>query len=69
MIGAEITQYNNQSYVQNLERELKLMSSAYHDLAGRLQLNNVVFQRKAEAPKNWLGRQRKRLEAPLGLVR
>ena len=57
------------SYTQNLERELKLVVSAYHDLAGRLQMNNVVLQRRAEAPKSWLGRQRKAMEGVGGLVR
>lgn len=55
--------------MQQLERELKLMASAYHDLAGRLQMNNVVLQRRAEAPKSWLGRQRKAVEGVGGLVR
>lgn len=57
------------SYTQNLERELKLIESAYHDLAGRLQMNNVVLQRRAEAPKSWLGKQRKAMEGVGGLVR
>ena len=57
------------SYTQNLERELKLIASAYHDLAGRLQMNNVILQRRAEAPKSWLGRQRKAMEGVGGLVR
>ena len=56
-------------HIQNLERELKLMASAYHDLAGRLQMNNVVLQRRAEAPRSWLGRQRKAMEGPTGLSR
>lgn len=59
----------DRDYIRNLERESRLMSSAFHELAGRLQLNNVVPQRKAEAPKNWLARQRRHLEAPGGLVR
>ena len=57
------------SYTQNLERELKLMASAYHDLASRLQMNTIVLQRRAEAPKSWLGRQRKAMEGVGGLVR
>lgn len=57
------------SYTQNLERELKLIASAYHDLASRLQMNNVTLQRRAEAPKSWLGRQRKVMEGVGGLVR
>ena len=56
-------------YTQNLERELKLMSSAYHDLSGRMQMNTVVLQRRAEAPKSWLGRQRKATEGPGGMAR
>ena len=57
------------SYIQNLERENKLMASAYYDLASRLQMNNVILQRRAEVPKSWLGRQRKAMEAVGGLVR
>lgn len=57
------------SYTQNLEREIKLIASAYHDLAGRLQMNNVILQRRTEAPKSWLGRQRKAMEGVGGLVR
>jgi protein HOOK3 len=57
------------AYTRNLERENKLMASAYHDLAGRLQMNNVVLQRRADAPKSWLGRQRKAMEGIGGLVR
>lgn len=56
-------------YTQNLERELKLVASAYHDLAGRLQMNNVILQRRAEAPKSWLGRQRKAMDGVGGLAR
>lgn len=57
------------SYIQNLEREIKLIASAYHDLASRMQMNNVTLQRRAEAPKSWLGRQRKAMEGVGGLVR
>lgn len=57
------------SYIQNLERENKLMASAYYDLTSRLQMNNVILQRRAEVPKSWLGRQRKAMEAVGGLVR
>ncbi|KAL9098683.1 MAG: hypothetical protein Q9163_005697 [Psora crenata] len=56
-------------YIQNLERELKLMASAYHDLAGRLQMSSVTLQRRADAPKSWLGRQRRAMEGPTGLAR
>jgi len=60
---------DERAYTRNLERENKLMASAYHDLAGRLQMNNVVLQRRADAPKSWLGRQRKAMEGIGGLVR
>ncbi|KAF2180253.1 hypothetical protein K469DRAFT_593143, partial [Zopfia rhizophila CBS 207.26] len=41
-----------------LRRENKLITSAWYDMTCRLQSNTVVLQRKAEAPKSWLGRQR-----------
>ena len=69
ILSQDIPTSAERSYTQNLERELKLVASAYHDLAGRLQLNNVVLQRRAEAPKSWLGRQRKAIEGVGGLVR
>ena len=62
-------QAEDRSYTKNLERELKLMASAYHDLAGRLQMNSVTLQRRSEAPKSWLGRQRRAMEGPTGLAR
>ncbi|KAG8526267.1 uncharacterized protein KY384_000260 [Bacidia gigantensis] len=57
------------SYIQNLELETRLMASAYHDISSRLQMHNVTLQRRAEPPKNWLGRQRRALEGPIGLAR
>ena len=45
------------------------MASAYHDLAGRLQMTNATLQRRAEAPKSWLGRQRLAVEVPTGMTR
>ncbi|KAK4698005.1 hypothetical protein P7C71_g162, partial [Lecanoromycetidae sp. Uapishka_2] len=57
------------SYTQNLERENKLIASAFYDFSGRLQMDSVVLQRRAEAPKSWLGRQRKATEGVGGLVR
>ena len=60
---------SERSYIQNLERELKLIASAYYDLGSRMQMNNVTLQRRAEAPKSWLGRQRKAMEGVGGLVR
>ena len=45
--------------IEILERENRLMASAYHSLAGRLQLNSVTLQRRSEQPLTWLNRQRK----------
>ena len=46
----------------NLERENKLMASAYYDLAGRLQMNNVALLRRTEAPRGAMGRWRAEVE-------
>ncbi|KAG9231016.1 hypothetical protein BJ875DRAFT_383870, partial [Amylocarpus encephaloides] len=43
---------------KNLSREIRLMSSAWHDMSGRLQSNHVVLQRRPDAPKSWLNKQR-----------
>ncbi|KAF2711002.1 hypothetical protein K504DRAFT_500940 [Pleomassaria siparia CBS 279.74] len=47
-----------QAEVENLRRENKLITSAWYDMTTRLQSNTVVLQRKSEAPKSWLGKQR-----------
>jgi protein HOOK3 len=44
--------------VENLRRENKLITSAWYDMTSRLQSNTVILQRKSEAPKSWLGKQR-----------
>ncbi|KAL8778751.1 MAG: hypothetical protein Q9213_007264 [Squamulea squamosa] len=49
----------------NLKRELRLMSSAFHGLAGRHQYSGMTVQRKAEAPSSWLGKQRRIVEGNL----
>ncbi|KAF2792154.1 hypothetical protein K505DRAFT_363171 [Melanomma pulvis-pyrius CBS 109.77] len=47
-----------QQEVENLRREIKLITSAWYDMTMRLQSNTVILQRKSEAPKSWLGKQR-----------
>lgn len=47
-----------QQEVDNLRRENKLITSAWYDMTMRLQSNTVVLQRRSEAPKSWLGKQR-----------
>ncbi|MCJ1385466.1 hypothetical protein MMC17_008589 [Xylographa soralifera] len=42
---------------ENLERENRLMATAFHDLSSRLQMSNVTLARRTEA-KGFLNRQR-----------
>jgi len=44
--------------IANLQRENKLIASAWYDLTCRLQSNTVMLARRQEVPKSWLGRQR-----------
>lgn len=47
-----------QAELDALRRENRLVTSAWYDMTTRLQSNTVVLQRKSEAPKSWVGRQR-----------
>lgn len=40
------------------------MASAFHDLAGRLQMNTVSLQRRNEPPRSWMNKVRRQLEQP-----
>lgn len=42
----------------SLQRENKLMTSAWYDLSSRLQNNTVMVGRRKEIPKSFLGKQR-----------
>lgn len=44
--------------VENLRRENQLITSAWYDMTSRLQSNTVILQRRSDAPKGWLGKQR-----------
>lgn len=44
--------------IKNLQRENAMISSAWYDLTSRLQSNHVVLQRRNDAPKSWLNKQR-----------
>lgn len=48
----------NESMIKNLTRENALIASAWYDLSSRLQSNHVVLQRRQDAPKSWLNKQR-----------
>lgn len=49
----------------NLKRENTLMATAWYDLTTRIQSNNVVLQRRSDAPKSWINKHR---QAALGAV-
>ncbi|KAH6688405.1 hypothetical protein F5X68DRAFT_79804 [Plectosphaerella plurivora] len=49
--------------LRNLQRENALMSTAWYDLTSRLQSNHVVLQRRSEAPRSWIGKQRQMVNA------
>ncbi|KAI1269404.1 hypothetical protein F5Y18DRAFT_369810 [Xylariaceae sp. FL1019] len=49
--------------IKNLQRENALITTAWYDLTSRLQSNHVVLQRRSDAPKSWLNRQRQLVNA------
>jgi protein HOOK3 len=48
----------NETIMQNLQRENKLVTTAWYDVTSRLQSNHVVLQRRHDVPKSWLNKQR-----------
>ena len=53
----------NEALIKNLVRENALMTTAWYDLSTRLQSNHVVLQRRQDAPKSWLNKQRQLVNA------
>jgi protein HOOK3 len=49
--------------IKNLLRENALMSTAWYDLTSRLQSSHVVLQRRQDAPRSWLNKQRQMVNA------
>ncbi|UNI19749.1 hypothetical protein JDV02_005910 [Purpureocillium takamizusanense] len=49
--------------IKNLQRENALMATAWYDLTSRLQSNHVVLQRRHDAPRSWLNKQRQMVNA------
>ncbi|KAH6971858.1 hypothetical protein BKA56DRAFT_126003 [Ilyonectria sp. MPI-CAGE-AT-0026] len=49
--------------IRNLERENGLIATAWYDLTSRLQSNHVVLQRRHDAPRSWLNKQRQMVNA------
>jgi len=44
--------------VASLQRENRLMVSAWYDLSNRLQTSSVTLGRRRQEPKSWIGKQR-----------
>ncbi|PHH61568.1 hypothetical protein CDD81_8149 [Ophiocordyceps australis] len=44
--------------IKNLQRENTLIATAWYDLTSRLQSNHLVLQRRHDAPRSWLNKQR-----------
>ncbi|ATY67233.1 microtubule binding [Cordyceps militaris] len=51
--------------MKNLQRENALIATAWYDLTSRLQSNHVVLQRRHDAPKSWLNKQRQMVNGQL----
>lgn len=47
----------------NMKRENSLMVTAWYDLTSRLQMDNVGLQRRQDAPKSWMNKQRQAVNA------
>ncbi|KAH8593651.1 hypothetical protein B0O99DRAFT_626740 [Bisporella sp. PMI_857] len=56
--GVDAQKTKNEELIRNLTKENALMTTAWYDLTSRLQSNHVVLQRRQDAPKSWLNRQR-----------
>jgi protein HOOK3 len=51
-----------------LQRENKLMASAWHDVTSRLQNNGVSLSRRKQEPKSWIAKQRALVGPGSGMV-
>lgn len=51
--------------IKNLQRENALIATAWYDLTSRLQSNHVVLQRRHDAPRSWLNKQRQMVNGQL----
>lgn len=60
-----IAQAASDHMIKNLQRENALIATAWYDLTSRLQSNHVVLQRRHDAPKSWLNKQRQLVNGQL----
>ncbi|TWU78951.1 hypothetical protein ED733_008081 [Metarhizium rileyi] len=51
--------------IKNLQRENALIVTAWYDLTSRLQSNHVILQRRHDAPRSWLNKQRQMVNGQL----
>lgn len=61
--GVDAQKAANEALIKNLARENSLMATAWYDLTSRLQSNHVVLQRRPDAPRSWLNKQRQMVNA------
>ncbi|KAE9372187.1 hypothetical protein N431DRAFT_408233 [Stipitochalara longipes BDJ] len=61
--GPDAQKAENEAKIKNLIRENALISTAWYDLTSRLQSNHVVLQRRQDAPRSWLNKQRQMVNA------
>ncbi|CAK7216828.1 hypothetical protein SBRCBS47491_002961 [Sporothrix bragantina] len=55
----------SEQVIKNLQRENAMIATAWYDLTSRLQSNHVVLQRRQDAPKSWLNKQRQMVNGML----
>lgn len=61
--GIDAQKAANEALIKNLTRENSMIATAWYDLTSRLQSNHVVLQRRQDAPKSWLNKQRQIVNA------
>ncbi|PFH62408.1 hypothetical protein XA68_13634 [Ophiocordyceps unilateralis] len=49
--------------IKSLQRENALMATAWYEVTSRLQSNHLVLQRRQDAPRSWLNKQRQMVNA------
>ncbi|KAG0131806.1 hypothetical protein HOY82DRAFT_324439 [Tuber indicum] len=54
----QLAESDRRAELEILERENKMIASAWYDQATRLQMNSVALERKGDTPHSWLNRQR-----------
>lgn len=54
--------------IKNLQRENAMITTVWYDLTSRLQSNHVVLQRRHDAPRSWLNKQRQMVNGMYPLI-